>query len=313
MCFFVKITIYETLVHLYIIMIINDKVLLELQTCAMQAEVNVMRKSLLGECLAEFIGTSLLIFFGVGCVAALVLAGADFGQWEISIVWGLGVAIAVYVTGGVSGAHLNPAVTLALTAFKGFEKQKVLPYIVAQVFGAFCSAALVYYLYSGLFTNYELSNDIIRGSEASLATAGIFSTYANSALTNMQAFAVEFVITAVLMAGILAIGDDNNGTANGALSALLIGILIAVIGASLGPLTGFAMNPARDFGPKLFAFFAGWGEVALTGGRANPYFWVPIVAPILGAMAGAWAYINILGKQVEPEKQEVPVGEMKSV
>ena len=271
-----------------------------------------MRQSLFGECIAEFLGAALLIFFGVGCVAAMVLAGADFGQWEISIVWGLGVAIAIYVTGGVSGAHLNPAVTLALAAFKGFEKHKILPYIVAQVAGAFCSAALVYFLYSGLFAEFELANGIIRGSEESLATAGIFSTYAHASLNNIQAFAVEFMITAVLMGAILAIGDDKNGAANGALSAALIGLLIAVIGASFGPLTGFAMNPARDFGPKLFAFMAGWGDVALTGARANPYFWVPVAAPILGAMAGAWAYINLIGKQLEPAESAAAEFELKA-
>ena len=259
-----------------------------------------MRQSLLGQCIAEFIGTGLLIFFGAGCVAALVLAGADFGQWEISIVWGMGVAIAIYVSGGVSGAHLNPAVTLALTVFKGFEKHKVLPYIAAQILGAFSAAALVYFLYQGLFIEFESSHAIVRGEASSLATAGIFSTYPNAVLTNVQAFFVEFFITAVLMGAILAIGDDNNGVANGALSALLIGIVIAVIGASFGPLTGFAMNPARDFGPKLFAYFAGWGDVALTGARSNPYFWVPIVGPICGAMAGAWVYVKLIASQLEP-------------
>ncbi|MGL4505723.1 MAG: MIP/aquaporin family protein, partial [Aeromonas sobria] len=113
--------------------------------------------TLLGECIAEFIGTGLLIFFGVGCVAALVLAGANFGQWEISITWGLGVAIAIYVTGGISGAHLNPAVTLALMTFAGFDKRKVVPYIIAQIAGAFCFAALVYFLYGGLFTQWEVT------------------------------------------------------------------------------------------------------------------------------------------------------------
>lgn len=87
--------------------------------------------TLLGECIAEFIGTGLLIFFGVGCVAALVLTGAQFGQWEISIMWGLGVAIAIYCTAGVSGAHINPAVTIVLAAFHGFDKAKVIPYIIA--------------------------------------------------------------------------------------------------------------------------------------------------------------------------------------
>ena len=96
------------------------------------------------------------------------------------------------------------------------------------------------------------------------------------------------------MLGIMALGDNNNGAPKGFAAALLIGILIAVIGASLGPLTGFAMNPARDFGPKLFAFLAGWGDVALTGGRDNPYFWVPILGPIVGAQIGTALYVKVL-------------------
>ncbi|MDO2947299.1 MIP/aquaporin family protein [Aeromonas simiae] len=247
-----------------------------------------------GELFAEFIGTALLIFFGVGCVAALKLTGASFGQWEISITWGVGCAIAIYVTGGISGAHINPAVTLALAAFCGFEKRKVVPYIVAQIAGAFAAAALVYALYSGLFTEWETTHNVVRGSQESLALAGTFSTYPNAALSNLQAFFVEFFITAVLMLSILAIGDNNNGAPKGFAAALLIGLVIAVIGASFGPLTGFAMNPARDFGPKLFAFVAGWGDIALTGGRANPYFWVPIMGPICGALAGAALYVKVL-------------------
>ncbi len=245
--------------------------------------------SLVGECIAEFIGTGLLIFFGVGCVAALVLTGAQFGQWEVSIMWGLGVAIAIYCTAGVSGAHINPAVTIALAAFHGFDKAKVVPYIVAQMLGAFCSAALVYALYSQLFADYEVAHHFLRSSPEALATAGIFSTYPNAALSFFGAFAVEFVITAVLMFAILALGDENNGAPRGAMNPLLIGLLIAVIGGSLGPLTGFAMNPARDFGPKLFAYLAGW-DYALSGARDIPYFIVPIVAPICGACFGAWAY-----------------------
>ena len=103
--------------------------------------------TLTGQCVAEFLGTGLLIFFGAGCVAALRVAGASFGQWEISIIWGLGVAMAIYLTAGVSGAHLNPAVTIALWLFACFERRKVLPFIVAQTAGAFCAAALVYGLY----------------------------------------------------------------------------------------------------------------------------------------------------------------------
>lgn len=250
--------------------------------------------SLLGQCIAEFIGTGLLIFFGVGCVAALVLTGAQFGQWEISIVWGFGVSVAIYCTAGVSGAHINPAVTIALAAFHGFDKAKVLPYIISQLLGAFCSAALIYALFGSLFADYEIAHNFTRDSLDALATAGIFSTYPNSALSFMGAFAVEFVITAVLMFAILALGDESNGASRGAMNPLLIGILIAVIGSSLGPLTGFAMNPARDFGPKLFAYLAGW-DYALTGGKDIPYFIVPILAPICGACFGGWLYPKAIG------------------
>lgn len=255
-------------------------------------------KGIIGECLAEFLGTGILIFFGVGCVAALVVAGVDMGQWEISIVWGLGVTMAIYVTAGVSGAHLNPAVTLALMTRRGFEKSKVLPYIVSQILGAFSSAGLVYFLYRHLFTAYDKAHGIIRGSVESLSTAGIFSTYPNPHIDNFQAFVVEVVITAVLMMTIFAVGDDQNGAPKGHTSAILVGIVIAVIGASMGPLTGFAMNPARDFGPKLFAFLAGWGKVAFTGGLANPYFWVPILGPIVGAQLGGLVYDKIIANNL---------------
>lgn len=262
--------------------------------------------ALVGECFAEFIGTGLLIFFGVGCVAAMKLAGADFGQWEISIMWGLGVAIAIYVTAGVSGAHLNPAVTIALASFHGFNKRKVLPYIMAQLLGAFAAAALVYGLYSDLFNDYETSHNIIRGTAASLDTASIFSTFPHPSLSFGGAFAVEFTITAVLMFAILAIGDDKNGAPRGAMGPLLIGLLIAVIGGSLGPLTGFAMNPARDFGPKLLTFFAGWDSIALTGAKDIPYFIVPILAPICGALFGSWAYPKLVGLYLPGNKCTLP-------
>ena len=256
--------------------------------------------SLFGQCLAEFIGTGLLIFFGVGCVAALVLTGATLGQWEVSIIWGFGVSIAIYCTAGVSGAHINPAVTIALAMFHGFDKAKVVPYIISQLLGAFCSAALVYSLYSNLFTDYEIAHNFVRSSQDALSTAGIFSTYPHASLSFFGAFAVEFVITAVLMFAILALGDENNGASRGAMNPLLIGILIAVIGGSLGPLTGFAMNPARDFGPKLFAYFAGW-DFALTGARDIPYFIVPILAPIAGACFGGWLYPRVIGAHLPVE------------
>lgn len=254
--------------------------------------------TLTGQCIAEFIGTGLIIFFGVGCVSALKLAGANFGQWEISIVWGLAVAMGAYVSAGVSGAHLNPAVSIALCVFGNFEARKLFPYIFAQTAGAFCSAALVYGLYQSLFIDYEQTHHIVRGTLDSLPMAGIFSTYPDAHLSIAQAFLIEMTITAVLMGVIMGLTDDGNGIPRGPLAPLLIGLLVAAIGAAFGPLTGFALNPARDFGPKLFADLAGWGHLALTGGKDIPYFLVPVFAPVVGALVGAFLYRALIGRHL---------------
>lgn len=265
--------------------------------------------TLKGQCIAEFLGTATILFFGAGCVAALKLAGAGFGQWEVSIVWGIAVAMAVYLSAGISGAHLNPAVSIALWLFANFEGRKLLPYIISQIAGAFCAAALVYGLYYNLFLDYEQTHQLVRGSVESLDVAGVFSTYPNPHISVGQAFLVEAVITAVMMALIMALTDDGNGLPRGPLAPLLIGLLIAVIGAAMGPLTGFALNPARDFGPKLFASLAGWGSMAFTGGRDIPYFLVPIFGPMLGAIVGAFGYRSLIGRnlpgQTAVKKDEV--------
>jgi glycerol uptake facilitator protein len=252
--------------------------------------------------MAEFLGTALLIFFGTGCVAALKVGGASLGLWEISIIWGVGVSMAIYLTAGVSGAHLNPAVSIALCLFTDFDKRKLPFYIIAQVAGAFCAAALVYTLYSNLFFDYEQTHQMVRGSQASLELASVFSTYPHPALSTLQAFLVEMVITAILMGVIMALTDDKNGLPRGPLAPLLIGLLIAVIGSSMGPLTGFAMNPARDFGPKLMTFLAGWGDISLTGGRDIPYFLIPIFAPIVGACLGAAIYRGMIARHLPADE-----------
>lgn len=114
----------------------------------------------------------------------------------------------------------------------------------------------------------------------------------------LHAFFIEVVIAAILVCLILGLTDDGNGVPKGPLAPLLIGILIAVIGGSFGPLTGFALNPARDFGPKVVAYLAGWGDIALTGGRDIPYFLVPLTAPIVGGLLGAFGYRKLIGRHL---------------
>lgn len=254
-----------------------------------------MNDSLKAQCTAEFLGTGLFLFFGIGCLSALKVAGASLGLWEICIIWGLGISLAVYLTSGISGGHLNPAVTVALWLFACFPGRKVFPYIVSQVAGAFGGAVLAYVLYSTMFTEFESAHHIARGSVESLQLA---STYPAASLSIWHAALVEVVITSMLMGMIMALTDDGNGVPKGPLAPLLIGLLVAVIGASTGPLTGFAMNPARDFGPKLFTWMAGWGDIAMTGGRDIPYFIVPIIAPLIGACLGAAIYRYLIGNNL---------------
>jgi glycerol uptake facilitator protein len=255
-----------------------------------------------GVYLSEFIGTFIFLLCGIGCVAGLKLAGASLGQWEVSIVWGLAVAMGVYVCGGVCGAHLNPSVTIALTLFAGFDKRKVLPYLIAQFLAGFCAAATAYLVYKGLFDAAiaETGGDPVKMT----GLAGIFCTFPHPKIGFFQAFLVEMCITAILMCLILALGDERNTAPGARLSGLLVGLLVALIGASFGPLTGFAMNAARDFGPRLFAFFAGWGSEVMTGYPLNanlslPYFLVPLVAPVIGACIGAAVYKSVIGRTLQ--------------
>lgn len=260
--------------------------------------MNASPKSNCREYLVEFFGTFVFLLCGMGCVAALKLAGASFGQWEISIVWGMAVTMGVYLAAG-SGAHLNPSVTIALTCFGTFPKRKVVPFIFVQMLATFLAAALVYCIYQNLFDSAlaAAGDDALKR----LSLAGVFCTFPNPQISMTQAVLTEFVITAILMALIMALTDDGNGVPRGALAPVLIGLLVALLGATFGPLTGFAMNAARDFGPRLFAYFAGWGPDVMTGYpiSANvtiPYFLVPLIAPIFGACAGAFLYKTIVGR-----------------
>ncbi|PRX27159.1 glycerol uptake facilitator protein [Orenia metallireducens] len=239
------------------------------------------KSNLFGECLAEVIGTAILLFFGAGTVANLVLVQANIGWWELCLLWGLGVSMAVYITGGVSGAHINPAVTVALAAVGDFPWKKVVPYSISQIIGAFLGAAGAYFLYAEQFIEKTAEN------------MTVFHTIAMDNISNPKAMMIELILTAILLLGIMAMGDAQNSVApKGLGGALAVGLLVAGIGGIGGSLTGFAINPARDFGPKLFTAIAGWGSTPF---RAhNFYFWVPIIGPLVGGVLGAIIYKKLI-------------------
>ncbi|MGG2992123.1 MIP family channel protein [Paenibacillus macerans] len=252
-----------------------------------------MKKTLLGECLAEFIGTFIFLFIGLGAVVSLVAGGSDITWAELTLTWGFAVMLGVFIAGHVSGAHLNPAVTISLAVWSVFQRRKVIPYIAAQILGAFAGAATVYAIYRNTILAYEQGAGIVRSTAGGLATAGMFSTFPQSGLSLLQAGLTELVITAVLMLVILAVTDGRNGAAPRAgLAAVSIGLTVAVLGISFGHLTGFAMNPARDLGPRLLLLLSGWGTNAL---GPNLYgLIVPVFGPIAGALAGGAVYHKLI-------------------
>jgi len=248
-----------------------------------------------GETIAEFFGTMVLILFGDGCVATFALfnkisPNPFANDWTVIILgWGLAVMLGIYVAGAVSGAHINPAVTLALAATGRFPWRKVIPYMVAQILGAFVAAAILYFVYQGAIAN-ALGGAALSPDNVS-QVGGVFYTSKKSFVGLFGAFGDEFLGTALLVGLILAIVDGRNQPVQANLNPLIIGFLIVAIGASFGLNSGYAINPARDFGPRLWMTIAGGGLGAL-----NDYTWIPIVAPLLGGVVGGFIYDYTLGK-----------------
>jgi len=267
---------------------------------------------LLGEMIGEFFGTMTLILFGDGVVATVFLYGnlgpnggaSPFAvEWIVIILgWGLAVMLGIYVAGAISGAHINPAVTLGLAATGRHPWGKVLPYWLAQILGAFVAGGILYFVYQGALVHALALNHLTIGDIAQGPTFGgpgygfVFYTGHRAFVGTFGAFGDEFLGTALLLFLILTIVDARNQPVQANLNPLIIGFLIVAIGASFGLNTGYAINPARDFGPRLW--------IAIVSGGAslsadNYYFWIPIVGPLTGAVVGAFVYDYTIGKVLQ--------------
>jgi glycerol uptake facilitator protein len=272
---------------------------------------------LYGELLSEFLGTFVLIAFGDGVVAVTVagLPGSgrtatpttnliSAGDWLL-ITWGWAMAVAfgVWVAGGVSGAHINPAVTLAFAVRRKFAWVKVLPYWGAQIFGAFVGAALVWLVYVNAINQFNLVSRTPKSSGQALGTFSIFATFPAGYFRGGYGGPLidQIVGTAFLLIFVVALIDLRNTAVGSNLAPLAIGLAVAAVGMSYGPNAGYAINPARDFGPRLLAYFGGWGQVAMPGTyhsvglNFTGYFWIPIVGPLIGGVIGVVIYDLFIG------------------
>ena len=266
--------------------------------------------------IGETVGTYILVLFGIGSVSAAVVTGAQVGLWQVAVVWAFGVALAIYASAGLSGAHLNPAVSLAFAIFRrddfGFRRLPL--YWTAQTAGAILAALTTLAIFGPFIARFEADNGILRGADGSQLSAMVFGEYfpnpaiygtgadAAALISPLGAALVEGFGTAVLAFVIFALTDRRNaGLTAKPLTPLLIGFTVAALISLFAPLTQAGWNPARDFGPRVVAYFAGWGEIAIPGPRAG--FWAYIAGPMLGAPLGA-ALHELLIKPALPSRGE---------
>jgi MIP family channel proteins len=252
-----------------------------------------MPHTLAREAAAEFLGTFVLLVFGTGVVAQAVLSGNTAGSIaEIHIGWGLGVVMGVYVAGGISGAHLNPAVSLALAVRGAFAWRKLPAFVAAQFAGAFVASAVTFFTYREAFRAFDGGIRQVTGPHS---TAGIFATYPQPYLSIFGGFVDQVVGTALLLLLICALVDQDNFAPPARLAPLLIGLAVVVIGQTFGFNAGYAINPARDLGPRLFTFLAGWGAEVFRAG--NSWWWVPVAAPCVGGVLGVTIYDLLIARR----------------
>ncbi|MBS2554411.1 aquaporin family protein [Catenulispora sp. NL8] len=256
----------------------------------------IRARGLLGELAAEFAGTFILILFGVGVVAQVAAAGIGSHD-SIAWAWGLGVTLGVYVSAKISGGHLNPAVTVALAVFAGFSWRKVAPYALAQTLGAFVAALIVRWNYTEVLAKFDPGH--------TLKSQGVFSTLPGNGTLPVSMWGGlrdQVIGTAILLFLILAITDARNTAPAANLAPVVIGLLIVAIGMAWGTDAGYAINPARDFGPRLASFFTGYGT-AFRDQYGDLYFWVPIIGPLIGGVLGAGLYRLLITRFLPAESE----------
>lgn len=227
---------------------------------------------------AELLGTMFILLFGNGVNAMATLFNLG-GYTNITFGWGIGVFLGILVSNRISGAHLNPAITLALVITKRCSVNKLPLYVSAQMIGGFLGALIVYSFFYAKFVEVDPSL---------MHTAGIFATFPAIKSSFMPGFLAEIIATAILMFGIFAIGDHFNHEKAGYLISFAVAALIVGIGMSFGGMHGYAMNPARDFSPRLLTAILGFKDNGLTDGS---FIWAaPVFGSLIGAPLGAFIY-----------------------
>lgn len=256
--------------------------------------------------IGETLGTYILVLFGCGSVATSILFDVYDSIFQIALVWGIGVSLAIYATRHLSDAHLNPAVSVAMVISKRMNVRLLPIYIFAQVLGAFLAGLTLYAVFNSTITNYESVNGIVRGTWESTQTARMFGEYYTNIKTGTfismpLAMIAEGFGTFLLVLLIFVLTEDcNSGKPGKSSTPLFIGLTVSSVICLVAPLTQAGINPARDFGPRMVAWLFGWGEAAFPDQQGG-FFWVYILAPIVGGAIAALLFTKIM----EPNMKKI--------
>lgn len=273
------------------------------------SSVAVLKNTAIKEFLAEMLGTFLLVFMGNGAVAQTVMSGGDRGDFfSINVGYAVAVFLGVMASGGVSGGHINPAVSVSLAVFGKFSWAKVPIYLVAQYMGAFTGSLMLFLVYRNALDAYD--------PQRTLASAGIFATYPGSVingtgdhvnfLTSGNGLGDQIMGTLVLLLCVCAITDPRNMAITKPQIPAAVATVVFGIGLSLGLNCGYAINPARDLGPRLFTLVAGWGAETFKSGTVDgvAWWWVPVLGTHLGGILGTGLYCLLVELHHEDEDEQ---------
>jgi len=251
------------------------------------------------EFIGEALGTFILVLFGCGAVAVSVLFNAHQGLFQVAMVWGIGVTLAIYLTRHLSCAHLNPAVSIGMLLSGRMSKRKLPVYLLAQFIGAFLAGLMVYLFFAPSISTFEQAHGIVRGAPESVKTATMFGEYypnpGNTAIVSLPlAMAAEAFGTFLLLLMIFALTEGCNvGRPDDAIAPVFIGLTVTSIICLVAPLTQAGLNPARDFGPRMVAWMMGWGSAAFPD-NAGGFFFVYMLAPVIGGALAALFFVRLL-------------------
>lgn len=261
------------------------------------------------EFLGEFIGTFILVLFGLGAVCAATIFEAHKGLFQVALLWGIATMLAIFIGRHLCNAHYNPAVSIAMVLSGRMNMERLPTYLVAQFVGGFAGALAVYFLFSPSITAFESANGIVRGSFESITTAKMFGEFyiqpdSTAKVSFLLAMSAEIFGTFILITTIFMLTDSCNvGRPNNQMGPLFVGLTVTSVICLIAPLTQACLNPARDLGPRIVTMIFGWGKHAFPDSQGG-FLWIYVLSPILGSALSSLFFVRVIEPALKKRSEQ---------